>query len=72
MITCGLGNLSAAFDEMRTKMFIARYRAGKAEAQLEELRMRIHQFAVCKGEAKEAARSFLKAEAIDYHRRVTK
>jgi hypothetical protein len=37
-LTCGLGNLSEAWDRMR-------YEYGKTQGELEELREKVHQFA---------------------------
>lgn len=55
---------------MRAKCKRWQWRAIKAEGELEELRMRLHQFAACKDDAKETARGFLCAEAIAYHNRL--
>lgn len=68
--TCGLGRLADHFEGIREECRRWKARALKAEADLEELRMHIHQFAACKGEPKETARSILRAEAIDYHQRI--
>lgn len=65
--TCGLANLSAAFTGIRKQCAEWKYRAMKAEAELDELRMTIHQFAASSGAAKETARSILRSIATERH-----
>lgn len=69
--TFGLFQLSAAFEGVRKQCREWKFRAMKAEGELEELRMVIHQFAACHGEPKEAARAYLRAEATEYHKKLT-
>ena len=70
-MTTGLFNLSAAFEGVRKQCKGWKFRAMKAEGELEELRMVIHQFATCHGEPKESARAYLRAEATEYHKKLT-
>ena len=67
----GLFNLSAAFEGVRKQCKEWKFRACKAEAELEELRGIVHQFATETGERKESARAYLRAEATEYHKKLT-
>lgn len=62
--------MSAAFEGLRAESKRWKYRALKAEGELEELRMTVHQFAACQGEPKEVARTQLHSVAIEYHQRL--
>jgi len=53
--------MSTAWNELR-------YRALKAESELRQLRMHLHQFARMGGPARERARTILMADAISFER----
>lgn len=54
-------DLSLAYESMRERMHLMRYRLTKAEGELDEIKMFLHQFSVGNDFNKERARSFLLA-----------
>jgi hypothetical protein len=64
-ILSGLGMLADDFNRWR-------FRALKAEEELETLRMHLHQFAACRGATQQTARSYLQAEVKSFHERITR
>lgn len=68
--TVGLFRMAAAFAGIRKSCAEWKFRALKAENELEELRMRLHQAGMPDAKVRADALNYLKAEAEDYHRRL--